>query len=139
MEVLVPVDGPKTTRETVDHAARQFPGASITVLHVLTPNTSYSAGMGGTYMPGLVIDSQEEYTDELFTAAAEAAAEHGQVVRANTAIGGPQREILSFAAESDVDHIVIGNCGRTGVRRLLFGNVTEGVVRNASVPVTVVH
>jgi nucleotide-binding universal stress UspA family protein len=139
MDVLVPVDGSKSTRKTVEHAVRTFPDASITVLHVLLPNTSYSAGMGGTYMPGLVIDSQEEYTDELFTAAAETAAEHGTVVTANTAVGGPLREILSFAAETDVDHIVLGSCGRTGVRRILFGNVTQGVVRKASVPVTVVN
>lgn len=139
MDVLVPIDGAESTRETVEHAVREFPDASITVLHVMTPNTSYSAGMSGTYMPDLVIDTQQEYTDELFNAAAETAAEQGTLVTASTAIGSPVREIISFAAERDVDHIVLGSCGRSGLRRLLLGNVTHGIVRKADVPVTVVN
>lgn len=139
MEVLVPIDGVESAQKTVEHAVREFPDASITVLHVLTPNTSYSVGTTGTYMPDLVIDVQQEFTDELFEAAAETAAEHGAFVTASTAVGSPTREILSFAAESTVDHIVVGNCSRSGLRRLLLGNVTRGIVHEADVPVTVVH
>lgn len=95
--------------------------------------------MSGTYMPDLVIDTQQEYTDDLFNAAAEIAADHGTFVTASTAVGSPAREILSFAAESGADHIVVGNCGRSGLRRLLFGNVSQGVARKAAVPVTVVN
>ena len=139
MEVLVAIDGSESTRETVEHAVRAFPDAAITVLHVLTPNTSYSAGMGGTYMPDIVIDAQQGYTDELFNTAAETAAEYDTLVTASTAIGGPVREIISFAAESDVDHIIVGGCGRSGLRRLLLGDVPHGVVRKATVPATVVN
>lgn len=49
--------------------------------------------------------------------------------------GPATRVILSHADEHDVDLIVMGTHGRSGVERYLIGSVTEGVVRNASVPV----
>ncbi|MEF8828578.1 MAG: universal stress protein [Haloarcula sp.] len=43
--------------------------------------------------------------------------------------------VLDYADENDVDLIVMGTHGRTGVRRFLLGSVTEKVVRLADVPV----
>lgn len=137
MEVLVPVDGPDSTRETVEHAIREYPDASITALHVLTLKTSY--GMNGMYMNGSVIDAQREYTGDLFAKATETADANGGSVTTKTAVGSPVPKIVAFADEFDTDRIVIGSCGRSGLRRLLLGNVTEGVVRRAAVPVTVVE
>jgi nucleotide-binding universal stress UspA family protein len=44
-------------------------------------------------------------------------------------------EVLDYADETDIDLIVMGTHGRTGVRRFLLGSVTEKVVRLADVPV----
>ncbi|MGZ4883032.1 MAG: universal stress protein [Halobacteriota archaeon] len=38
-----------------------------------------------------------------------------------------------------MDLIVVGTHGRKGLDRLLIGNVTDKVIRTASVPVMVVH
>jgi len=46
---------------------------------------------------------------------------------------------VEYAEESDVDHIVIGSHGRSGVSRILLGSVAESVVRRADMPVTVVR
>lgn len=46
--------------------------------------------------------------------------------------------ILDYAADHDVDLIVMGSHGRRGFRRLLLGSVTEEVVRMAPCPVLVV-
>lgn len=138
MEVLVPIDGSDSTRETVEHSVREFPDASITVLHVITPSASYPAGMSGMGVHGSVIESQQEYTDELFATADETADALGGSVTTKTAVGSPVRKIVGFADEFDTDRIVIGSCGRSGFLRLLLGNVTDGVVRRAAVPVTVV-
>lgn len=59
-------------------------------------------------------------------------------VRATHEVGNPAREILSFADDTDVDHVVIGSRGRTGVW-VLLGSVAENVARRASVPVTIVR
>lgn len=137
MDVLVPIDDPATTHEAVEYAIREYPDASITVLHVMRTNTVYPAGMGGAYMHGSAIDSQKNYAETLFGTAIETADANGGSVATSTAVGSPVREIVKFAAESDTDHIVIGSCDRSGLSRLLRGNVTEGVVRRAAVPVTV--
>jgi nucleotide-binding universal stress UspA family protein len=46
--------------------------------------------------------------------------------------------ILQILQERACDMIVIGTHGRTGLRHLLFGSVTEDVVRKAQCPVMVV-
>jgi universal stress protein A len=52
--------------------------------------------------------------------------------------GLPEHEILDFAKREDVDLIVIGSHGRTGLSRLLMGSVAEAVVRRAKCPVLTV-
>lgn len=47
--------------------------------------------------------------------------------------------IVTQASESGTNLIVMGTHGRTGLRRLLVGSVTEAVMRLAPVPVIVVH
>ena len=54
-------------------------------------------------------------------------------------VGTPIDAILTQRAEAGVDLIVMGTHGRTGLRRLLLGSVTEAVMRLAPVPVIVVH
>lgn len=50
-----------------------------------------------------------------------------------------QERIVEFAGENDVDLIVIGTHGRTGVERLLIGSVAESVVRTAPCPALTVR
>lgn len=52
-------------------------------------------------------------------------------------IGEPVAEILGVASEVGADMIVIGSHGRTGLRRLIHGSVSEMVVRRALCPVIV--
>lgn len=47
--------------------------------------------------------------------------------------------ILSYADEHDIDLIVVGTHGRTGLDRLLIGSVAEHLVREAPVPVVTVQ
>jgi nucleotide-binding universal stress UspA family protein len=53
--------------------------------------------------------------------------------------GDPATAILSEVGETGADLIVMGTHGRTGLQRLLFGSVTEAVIRQAPVPVIAVH
>lgn len=46
--------------------------------------------------------------------------------------------ILTYAAEHDMDLVVLGTHGRRGVRRLVLGSVAEEVVRKAPCPVVTV-
>lgn len=46
--------------------------------------------------------------------------------------------IIDLARQADIDLIVMGSHGRTGLKRLLMGSVTERVIGNAPCPVLVV-
>jgi nucleotide-binding universal stress UspA family protein len=84
-------------------------------------------------------ESEQEATDELFEEATERATEAGIEIETETVVGRPARSINEYAADNDVDHIVMGSHGRSGVTRILLGSVAEGVVRRAPVPVTIVR
>ena len=49
--------------------------------------------------------------------------------------GPPADRIVGYANEHDIDLIVMGTHGRTGLGRLLMGSVAEAVVRQAECPV----
>jgi nucleotide-binding universal stress UspA family protein len=52
--------------------------------------------------------------------------------------GDPATEILNVAAAIPCDLIIMGMHGRTGLKRLLMGSVSEKVVRQAGCPVMTV-
>ncbi len=52
--------------------------------------------------------------------------------------GEPQREIVRYAQENEVDLVVIATHGRTGLAHILMGSVAEKIVRLSPVPVLAV-
>ena len=53
--------------------------------------------------------------------------------------GRPVDVINRFVAEHQIDVVVMGTHGRTGVRHLIAGSVTERVVRTCAVPVLTIR
>lgn len=52
--------------------------------------------------------------------------------------GLPAEKIVEYANENNVDLIVMGTHGRTGLKRMVMGSVAEAVVRHAQCPVIAV-
>jgi len=145
-DVLVPVDGSPLSRRALRYALEKFPGASITVLHVVDlfepgygahPDfeTSYEPLMGSEEW----YDRAKEVSEELFEEARELAEEYDRDVSTTSEFGDPERIILDFAEQEDIDHIVLGAHGRTRESRPVFGSVAEIVARRATVPVTLIR
>jgi len=55
-----------------------------------------------------------------------------------TKSGREDEEILKFAKEEEVDIIVMGTHGRTGIEHVFFGSVAEKVLRHSHFPVFVI-
>ncbi len=51
----------------------------------------------------------------------------------------PSQEIVNDAHEKEVDIIVMGTHGRTGIAHVVMGSVAENVTRKALCPVLTVH
>ncbi|MHC1791739.1 universal stress protein [Solidesulfovibrio sp.] len=62
----------------------------------------------------------------------------GVSVKGIVLAGYPAEEILAAATEHNVDMIVMGTHGRTGIDRIIFGSVAENVVKSALCPVLTV-
>lgn len=56
-------------------------------------------------------------------------------VRLHVRIGEPVETILQLALEYDVELVVVGTHGRTGVRRLALGSISSRLVESARMPV----
>lgn len=53
--------------------------------------------------------------------------------------GNPAEEIVEFAEKNDIDLIVMGTLGKTGIQRFLLGSVAQNVVRHSKKTVLVVR
>lgn len=140
--VLVPIDGSDQSWAAFDYAIREHAGGTITILHVINPvdaglstgSLDEEADVGAEWYARAA-----DHADSLFEEAVDRAADHGVEIDTDRQLGGPADIITRYADAHDVDHIVVGSRGRTGISRLLLGSVAETVVRRASVPVTVVR
>jgi nucleotide-binding universal stress UspA family protein len=56
-----------------------------------------------------------------------------------TSTGVPYDEICKYAKKENIDLVVIGTHGRTGLKHFLLGSVAERVVRTCPCPVLAVH
>lgn len=138
MAILVPYDGSHPAQKAVEHAVRNASDEEIILLRVIeAADGSLEAGFE------LV---QEKLTEMEGEGAAELSEELETLLdaenvefRIETVVGKPAREVVSYAEEHDVSHIVIGSHGRKGASRVLLGSVAETVVRRAPTTVTVVR
>ncbi len=139
-DVLVPIDGSDCSKQALEYALETFPDATVTTLHVVDPIESvYAVEASGLPVAEEWYDDAREWASGIHEDARERADEHGVETDAATAVGKPARTILEYADENDVDQIVMGSHGRTGVERVVLGSVAETVVRRAKIPVTVVR
>ena len=98
------------------------------------------AEAGKTGMTSSLPETREAIREEgrlLVEAVADSVA--GVPVETAVVSGEPYERIREYADEQDVDLIVMGTHGRTGVDRYLLGSVTEKVVRTVDQPVLTVR
>lgn len=82
--------------------------------------------------------SELSKAEENIAKVAETAKGYGVEVEGVTMVAKPQEAIVGTAKERDIELIVIGSHGRTGLERLLMGSVAEGVIDSTECAVLVV-
>ncbi len=139
--ILFPTDFSQGARAAMDHAvslARDY-HARLILLYVIQ-----DISIAEWYIPSslsvtdLIEDMQKSAAKEMDKWAAEVS-KHVKDVEKMVVRGVPFVEIIRIAKEKDVNLIVIGTHGRTGIDHMLFGSTAEKVVRKAPCPVLTVR
>ncbi|SEH15459.1 Nucleotide-binding universal stress protein, UspA family [Natronorubrum sediminis] len=85
--------------------------------------------------PDELLEALEQSGEDAIDGVRTQATEAGVSITGAITTGSPADVILTSATERDVDMIVMGTHGRTGIGQWFLGSVTENVVRQADVPV----
>jgi nucleotide-binding universal stress UspA family protein len=118
--------------------------ASVVIAHVLdlpaVPNPMYAHYVShGGWEPEELDKARAETEKALLGLIPAGAAQLGLTTETRLPHGNPAEEILRLTEAEDMEVVVMGTHGRTGLERFLLGSVTERVVRMAGCAVMVVH
>jgi len=137
--IAIATDGSENTQKAISYGIEiaKLSGAAAHALYVVDTSSFSSIPMdaGWEEMYEILRKEGEKAVYEV-KKRGEAA---GVEVREVLLEGHPSTEIIKFAENNDIDLIVMGTLGKTGLDRFLLGSVAEKVVRNSKVPVLVVR
>lgn len=134
-DILVPTDGSTGARQALEHAITLATEQNATVHVVYVVNPSYTAAEGMEYL----LEALEEEGERTVESALDLSADSDVPMTTKVLRGTPYRKILEYAADHEIDLIVMGTQGRTGLDRFLLGSTTEKVVRTSEIPVLTVR
>ncbi|MBP4136524.1 universal stress protein [Flavobacterium geliluteum] len=137
--ILVPTDFSKHAEDALKVAAQiaKKNDAEIVILHILElPSQMSDAILGGASIPEtmLFMKKANETLDEI----ASKSFLDGIPVTEIAKIDKPIHGITQISKEHNIDLIVMGSHGSSGLEELLIGSNTEKVVRNSDIPVLVI-
>jgi nucleotide-binding universal stress UspA family protein len=129
--ILCPVDFSECSLRAAEYAfgLAQRCRASVEIVHVWQPG-----GKGVDFQGPMSVYVGEEAEvgralERIRPAFSEVACRHHLLV------GDPAEEIVQLVHEHQIDLIVIGTHGRTGLSRWILGSVTETILRRSPCPV----
>jgi nucleotide-binding universal stress UspA family protein len=141
-KILYPTDFSECAGHALPHTvhlAERF-GAELHLLHALVLHEA-DPGNAAHSLPNMeeLYQVLEDHARAQMDAAMQEHAKRGFTIRRAQLRGiSAPGAILDYAADNEIDLVVMGTHGRRGLRRLLLGSVAEEVVRLAPCPVLTV-
>lgn len=135
--IMVPTDFSDCSESAVDHAvdlAQRF-GARLLLLHVLE---AVVYGVDFTLTQPTASSDLRQRLIELMQERVEGLRRGGIDAEGHFVTGIPSSEIIKAAQKHEVDLIVMGTHGRTGLAHVLLGSTAERVIQRAHCPVLTV-
>jgi nucleotide-binding universal stress UspA family protein len=140
--ILVPTDFSDYSKPALRYGcefARRF-GAELHLLnsvedvYPMVPESGMLLVPPEEYLSGL-----KQTAERRLAAIPEAKLVQGIPIVRHVAVGTPFVEIVRYAKGYEIDLIILGTHGRTGISHMLMGSVAERVVRKAPCPVLTVR
>jgi nucleotide-binding universal stress UspA family protein len=155
-KILVPYDNSEPSNKALDHAviiAKMSEGSEVILLYVIAefptyhfierPARSIKTGEKTTISQYLkeVYELMEESANDILDKKKEDIKKTtGLEIGTKLLTGHISNSIIDFAANEEVDLIVIGNVGRSGMSKIRsLGSVSRSVSERAPCPVMIVH
>lgn len=140
--ILFPTDFSDASQNARDYACAiaGLLGSELHVLHVIQYPDSAPGALGSWCMPetNRIPESVHDVENQLTAQLETSLIRDTQIIKA-IRLGEPSQEILKYATENEIQLIVVGTHGRTGVSHLIIGSIAEKVVQGSTCPVLSVH
>jgi nucleotide-binding universal stress UspA family protein len=145
--ILVAMDGSEASMRAAkyafDIATRSNSKCTLYLIHVIPSQLlmAHSSGYFGAVSPGYqkeVKEKAEEWFSRILSDVVRSS--HMNIIRKVISSGGSiVAELTSYADKKEIELIVIGARGGSGLRRLLLGSTSAGVVTHSHCSVLVVR
>ncbi|MGH9975299.1 MAG: universal stress protein [Nitrososphaeraceae archaeon] len=149
-KIMVAIDGSKESMHAANCAigvAKRY-NATLVVFTVLPQELRYDVEIDQvdpeipmTPVRGVVELSRIEIEDKWFTGIKKNALVNNVNIETEVVMEGKSvvSDIIEYSEKQGIDLIVIGTKGKTGLKRLLLGSVSQGVLAYAHCPVLLVR
>ena len=134
--ILIAYDGSESADKAYAFAldlAKKF-GADLTVLSVSRPPDFAEE----VEMESILENSTKHY-EKLLANLQKQATPQGITPSVTVVVGHPAEQMIYYAEQHNIDHIVMGHRGKTFFQRLRLGSVSKQVIQYAQCSVTVVR
>lgn len=137
--IVIATDGSENSQRAISYGIEiaKLSGATVHALYVVDTVSFSSIPMDAGWES--MYDTLKNEGEKAISEVKERGKVSGVEVREVLLEGHPSNEIIDFAEKNNVDLIVVGTLGKTGLDRFLMGSVAEKVVRGSKVPVLVVR
>jgi nucleotide-binding universal stress UspA family protein len=146
-KILVPIDGSEPSfhaAHIASNIANKFNSEIIVLYVVVSPSKSEYANLTGLVTPkqiDMIIENAKKQARDWFNRIEDVIKEKNPNIKVSTKViltgVAVYGEIIQYAGQENIDLIVIGTRGRSGVKKILLGSTASGVVTYADCPVLV--
>jgi nucleotide-binding universal stress UspA family protein len=135
-QILVAFDGSESAARAFDFglALAAKVGAALSVLAVVRPPE-----LPEDVETEALVENAREYYERQFGPLQSRSAKASVKTSFAVAVGHPAEQIVHYAETQGMDHIVLGDRGKTFFRRWLIGSVSKQVMHYAHCTTTVVR
>ncbi|MDS0282864.1 universal stress protein [Haloarcula onubensis] len=137
-DILLPTDGSERAAAAVAPALAVADAFGSTVHVVSVVNVGDIATGAETSVPAELLDELEDAAADATAAVASETQAAGVDAVTDVWTGRPKHDLLEYVDDHDIEMVVMGTHGRTGLERVLLGSTAEALVRRAEVPVMTV-
>ena len=151
-KIMVPLDGSELAECVLPHVEafiKDFPVATVALVKVLKPEALPVHGGAYAVSPA-ELEKRDQYRQRLDADKKGAAEDYLEKMKARLDSSGVEvrPEVLSgkvadslkqYAEENQVDLIIIGTHGRSGVSRWVWGSTADRMLRSANIPILMIR